>query len=77
MAQIKNLEQARSDEFLTVEEAAKILEIKPTAIRNYLHANKLTTFKFKVPIKPILNALPLLAVRWRKHQFASCFGQLS
>jgi excisionase family DNA binding protein len=47
MAEIKILKKVRSDEFLTVEEAAEALGIKPTAIRNYLHANKLTTFKFK------------------------------
>jgi hypothetical protein len=44
MAEIKTLKKVRSDEFLTVEEAADFLGIKPTAIRNYLHANRLTTF---------------------------------
>ena len=47
MANIKVLKQVRSEDFLTVEEAAKELGIKPTAIRNYLHADLLTTFKFK------------------------------
>ncbi len=47
MAQTKTLKVVRSEDFLTVEEAAKVLGIKPTAIRNYLHANRLTTFKFK------------------------------
>ena len=43
----KTLKQANESDFLTVEEAALELGIKPTAIRNYLCDDKLTTYKFK------------------------------
>jgi len=45
---VKTLHQNISDsDFFTVEEAAEVLNIKPTAIRNYLCWGKMTTFKFK------------------------------
>lgn len=44
---IKYLKTAQENDFLTTEEAASVLGIKSTAIRNYLYANKLTTYKFK------------------------------
>lgn len=43
----KQLKQASVADYLTVEEAAEELGIKPTAIRNYLYDGKLTTYKFK------------------------------
>ena len=47
MAQIRKLKQVDEHNFLTIEEAAKNLRIRPTAIRNYLYEGKLTTYKFK------------------------------
>jgi excisionase family DNA binding protein len=47
MAKVYNIKQADDAKFLTIDEAASELNIKPTAIRNYLHAGKLTTYKFK------------------------------
>jgi excisionase family DNA binding protein len=47
MTKIRNLNKAKAADFLTTEEAARELGIKPTAIRNYLYERKLTTFKFK------------------------------
>ena len=47
MAKLKELKQADIARFFTVEEAAKELGIKTTAIRNYLFDGKLTTYKFK------------------------------
>jgi predicted transcriptional regulator len=47
MNKTKTLKQATDSEFFTVEESAKELGIKPTAIRNYLCDGKLTTYKFK------------------------------
>lgn len=44
---MKHLKQANEAEYLTVEEAARELGIKTTAIRNYLWEEKLTTYKFK------------------------------
>ncbi len=41
------LEQADYRSYLTIEEAAKSLRIKPTAVRNYLYEGKMTTYKFK------------------------------
>jgi excisionase family DNA binding protein len=43
----KQLKQVSDSEYFTVEEAANALGIKPTAIRNYLCDEKLTTYKFK------------------------------
>lgn len=34
-------------QFVTVEEAGQVLGIKPTVVRNYLSAGKMTTYKFK------------------------------
>ena len=47
MARIHEIKQADGSKFLTIEEAATELNVKPTAIRNYLYAGKLTTYKFK------------------------------
>jgi excisionase family DNA binding protein len=47
MAKIRRLTSAHDADFLTIEEAAKSLRIKPTAVRNYLYEGKLTTYKFK------------------------------
>jgi predicted transcriptional regulator len=47
MNKTKTLKQVTDSEFLTVEESANELGIKPTAIRNYLCDGKLTTYKFK------------------------------
>ena len=47
MGKIKYLKKVDDSSYLTTEEAATALGIKPTAIRNYLYANKLTTYKFK------------------------------
>lgn len=47
MKREKELKQASTNDYFTVEEAAQELGIKPTAIRNYLYDGKLTTFKFK------------------------------
>ena len=47
MNKTKTLKQATDSEFFTVEESAKELGIKPTAIRKYLCDGKLTTYKFK------------------------------
>lgn len=44
---IKQLKIADVTDYFTVEEAANQLGIKPTAIRNYLYEEKLTTYKFK------------------------------
>ena len=41
------LKQVNDTDYRSIEEAAKELGIKTTAIRNYLHDGKLTTFKFK------------------------------
>jgi excisionase family DNA binding protein len=47
MNKTKELKQANVADYFTVDEAAKELGIKPTAIRNYLTWGKLTTYKFK------------------------------
>jgi len=47
MARIHRLKQADEATFLTIEEAANILEVKPTAIRNCLYEGKMSTYKFK------------------------------
>jgi excisionase family DNA binding protein len=47
MAQIRKLKQVDEGNFFTIEEAARSLKIRPTAIRNYLYEGKLTTYKFK------------------------------
>lgn len=47
MAKVYELKKADGEAFLSIEEAAQELNVKPTAIRNYLHAGKMTTYKFK------------------------------
>ena len=47
MAKVHRLKQADEASFLTIEEAANVLRIKPTAIRNYLYEGKMHTYKFK------------------------------
>ncbi len=47
MRKLRLLKQVVESDYLTVEEAAKVLGIKTTAIRNYLFDGKLTTYKFK------------------------------
>ena len=47
MAKVHSIKQADDAKFLTIEEAATELKVKPTAIRNYLYEGKMTTYKFK------------------------------
>ena len=47
MAEIHKLKKADDDGFLTIDEAARELKVKPTAIRNYLYEGKIKTYKFK------------------------------
>lgn len=47
MRKVTQIKEAKDSEFFTVEEAARELGVKPTAIRNYLYDEKLRTFKFK------------------------------
>ncbi len=47
MKNAKELKKVDDEKYLTVEEAAEELGIKPNAIRNYLCADKLKTYKFK------------------------------
>jgi excisionase family DNA binding protein len=47
MKTARELKQVDGEKYLTVEEAAEELGIKSNAIRNYLCAEKLTTYKFK------------------------------
>lgn len=44
---VKYLVEAHRDNYYSVDEASQELGIKTTAIRNYLYAGKLTTYKFK------------------------------
>ncbi len=44
---IRKLNAASTEDFLSTEEAADYLGIKPTVVRNYLWEGKLTTYKFK------------------------------
>ena len=44
---LKRLNTASTENFLTTEEAANYLGVKPGVVRNYLWAGKLTTYKFK------------------------------
>lgn len=46
-AKIRRINQPSTDDFLTTDEAADYLNVKPTVIRNYLAEGKLTTCKFK------------------------------
>ena len=43
----RKINYASTDDYLTAEEAAGFLEVKPTVIRNYLSEGKLTTYIFK------------------------------
>ncbi|HUK89450.1 MAG TPA: helix-turn-helix domain-containing protein [Blastocatellia bacterium] len=47
MAEIRRLTRADERKFLTIEEAAQVLGVKTTALRNYLYEGKMTTYKFK------------------------------
>ena len=47
MTKNKQLNKPDINDFFTVDESAKELGIKPTAIRNYLTWGKITTYKFK------------------------------
>ncbi len=47
MARIRKLTKAQDDRYLTIDEAAESLGIKPTVVRNYLYEGKMTTYKFK------------------------------
>jgi excisionase family DNA binding protein len=47
MAKVRKLNAADDSRYLSIEEAARELGIKPTAIRNYLYEGKMTTYKFK------------------------------
>ena len=47
MAKVHNMKKVDGENFLTIEEAAQELKVKPTAIRNYLYEGKMTTYKFK------------------------------
>jgi excisionase family DNA binding protein len=44
---VKRLTTATTDDFLTTQEAAEYLNVKPEVIRNYLWEGKLTKYKFK------------------------------
>ncbi|MDH4081472.1 MAG: helix-turn-helix domain-containing protein [Nitrospira sp.] len=61
---MKRLNAASTEDFLSTEEAADYLEVKPTVVRNYLWEGKLTTYKFKT--------LTLLSRQelddWKKHR---------
>ena len=46
-AESNTLKKADVENFLTVEEAANELGLKPTVIRNYLSDGTLTAYKFK------------------------------
>ena len=43
----KYLQAANIEDYLTVDEASQVMGVKDNAIRNYLYAGKLTTYKFK------------------------------
>ncbi len=47
MNKTKQLTSANGSKYLSVSEASNTLGIKESAIRNYLYAGKLTTYKFK------------------------------
>ncbi len=47
MIKTKELKIANTADFFTVDEAANLLDIKPTAIRNYLTWGKMVAVKFK------------------------------
>ena len=47
MNKTKHIRSATEDRYLSVSEASQSLGVKESAIRNYLYAGKLTTYKFK------------------------------
>ena len=47
MNKLKHLKAVNGSKYLSVSEASNTLGIKESAIRNYLYAGKLTTYKFK------------------------------
>ena len=47
MSRTKHIKSASEDKYLSVSEASNSLGIKESAIRNYLYAGKMTTYKFK------------------------------
>ncbi len=47
MKRIRQLKRADDSGYLSIDEAAEALNIKSTALRNYLCDGKLTTYKFK------------------------------
>ncbi len=60
----KHINKPDEKDFFTVDEAAKELGIKTTAIRNYLYEEMMTTYKFKT-----LTLLSKVEVEeWKKRQ---------
>ena len=47
MIKTKVIQSADASHYFTVDEAANLLGIKPTAIRNYLSWGKMIAYKFK------------------------------
>jgi excisionase family DNA binding protein len=64
MAKVHKLTRADDGSYLTIDEAARELGIKTTAIRNYLYQEKLTTYKFKT--MTLLSANEVSA--WKERQ---------
>lgn len=46
-AKVHPLQQADTENYLTVEEAARKMGVKLSSVRNYLSMGKITTYKFK------------------------------
>ena len=46
MKKVVRLNQASTEDFVPVEDAADFLRLKQAVIRNYLHDGRLTTYKF-------------------------------
>ena len=59
MKKIIQLESVNLDDFVFVDEAAEILELKEGVIRNYLNLGKFITYKFKK--KTFLNRIEIEA----------------
>ena len=47
MNKAKRLKTVNGSKYLSVSEASNTLGVKESAIRNYLYAGKMTTYKFK------------------------------
>ena len=47
MNKAKRLKTVNGNNYLSVSEASNTLGVKESAIRNYLYAGKMTTYKFK------------------------------